>query len=111
MDRVTGPFEGYYVASSASEIGQGRYLGFAKVCCTRPGSFWLAALCEQPGCCAHLCGGGLFDSPEAALASAELLARNHIRGHATAGQQAGHAAPQTLSGFVQAARSAELHPN
>lgn len=83
MDRVTGPFDGYFVASSASEIGGGgRYLGFAKVCCNRPASFWLATLCEEPGCCAHLCGGGLFDSPEAAMASAELLAQGHIRGHA-----------------------------
>lgn len=81
MDRVTGPFDGRWVASSASEIGagSGRYLGFAKVCCSRPGSFWLATLCEQPGCCAHLCGGGLFDTPQAAMASAELLAANHIR--------------------------------
>ena len=78
MDRVTGPFDGYHVASSASELS-GRYLGFAKVSCRRPASFWLATLCEEPGCCAHLCGGGLFDTPEAALASAELMARNHIR--------------------------------
>jgi hypothetical protein len=79
MDRVTGPFDGYHVASSASELS-GRYLGFAKVCCKRPASFWLATLCEEPGCCAHLCGGGLFETAEAALASAELMARNHIRG-------------------------------
>lgn len=78
MDRVTGPFDGHFVASCASEIG-GRYLGFAKVCCQRPRSFWLATLCEEPGCCAHLCGGGLFDTPEAALASAELMAQNHLR--------------------------------
>lgn len=78
MDRVTGPFDGHFVASSASEIG-GRYLGFAKVCCQRPRSFWLATLCEGAGCCAHLCGGGLFDTPEAALASAELMAQNHLR--------------------------------
>ena len=86
MDRVNGPFDGYYVASSANEIGagSGRYLGFAKVCCARPGSFWLATLCEEPGCCAHLCGGGLFDTAEAAMASAELLARNHIRGRVMA---------------------------
>jgi hypothetical protein len=82
MDRVTGPFDGHYVASSASEIG-GRYLGFAKVCCQRPASFWLATLCEQPGCCAHLCGGGLFDTPDAALASAQLMAQNHLRGRST----------------------------
>jgi hypothetical protein len=86
MDRVTGPFDGCYVASSASEMGpgSGRYLGFAKVCCSRPASFWLATLCEEPGCCAHLCGGGLFDTPEAALASAQLLAHNHIRGRQAA---------------------------
>ncbi|HYD75251.1 hypothetical protein [Ramlibacter sp.] len=85
MDRVTGPFDGRWVASSASEMGagSGRYLGFAKVCCTRPGSFWLATLCEQPGCCAHLCGGGLFDTPEAAMASAELIAAGHIRANAS----------------------------
>ena len=82
MDRVTGPFEGHFVASSATEIG-GRYLGFAKVCCQRPGSFWLATLCEEPGCCAHLCGGGLFDTAEAAVASAQLMARNHLRSRGT----------------------------
>lgn len=86
MDRITGPFRGYYVASSASQIGgpAGRYLGFAKVCCQRPASFWLATLCEEPGCCAHLCGGGLFDTAEAAMASAELLAQAHLRGRDTA---------------------------
>jgi hypothetical protein len=86
MDRVTGPFDGCFVASSASEMGSGsgRYLGFAKVSCRKPASFWLATLCEEPGCCAHLCGGGLFDTPEAALASAELLARNHLRGRQAA---------------------------
>ena len=78
MDRVTGPFDGHFVASSATEIG-GRYLGFAKVCCQRPRSFWLATLCEEPGCCAHLCGGGLFDTADAALASAELIAQQHLR--------------------------------
>lgn len=103
MDRVTGPFEGHYVASSASEVA-GRYLGFAKVCCSRPASFWLATLCEEPGCCAHLCGGGLFDTPEAALASAELLARGHIRGHRGAGRPATDAPPQTLSRFLHTAQ-------
>lgn len=102
MDRVTGPFDGRWVASSASEIGagSGRYLGFAKVCCSRPGSFWLATLCELPGCCAHLCGGGLFDTPEAAMASAELLAAGHIRGR---GAGAGDAAIAGGTGSVHAA--------
>jgi hypothetical protein len=100
MDRVTGPIEGYFVASSATEIGSdsGRYLGFAKVCCRRPASFWLATLCEEPGCCAHLCGGGLFDTPEAAMASAELLARSHIR-NAPGGSGA---APATRAASEQA---------
>jgi len=105
MDRVTGPFDGHYVASSASEIGAGRYLGFAKVCCNRPASFWLATLCEEPGCCAHLAGGGLFDTPEAALASAELLARNHIRSHAGGVPSSAHGRPQSLSALVQTARA------
>ncbi|TFZ07090.1 hypothetical protein EZ313_10870 [Ramlibacter henchirensis] len=105
MDRVTGPFDGYYVASSANEIGagSGRYLGFAKVCCTRPGSFWLAALCEDPGCCAHLCGGGLFDTPDAALASAELLARNHIRGRIAGASTSGSPAGAQPSPYQTAA--------
>ena len=104
MDRVTGPFDGYHVASSASEIGagSGRYLGFAKVCCARPGSFWLATLCEKPGCCAHLCGGGLFDTPEAAMASAELLARNHIRGRV--GSESGEVA-QAVADAARAAHA------
>jgi len=93
MERVTGPIDGYFVASSAGEMG-GRYLGFAKVCCARPSSFWLATLCDEPGCCAHLCGGGLFDSPEAALASAELLAQNHIRSRLAAGAGLPHGVAQ-----------------
>jgi hypothetical protein len=102
MDRVTGPFDGCFVASSASEMGagSGRYLGFAKVCCRKPASFWLATLCEDPGCCAHLCGGGLFDTPEAALASAELLARNHIRGRDAAMAEA------AVTGRAQASHGA-----
>ena len=107
MDRVTGPFDGYFVASSATEIGagSGRYLGFAKVCCSRPGSFWLAALCEDPGCCAHLCGGGLFDTPDAAMASAELLARNHIRGRVAA-SASGPAGTQGAATPLRQAQSA-----
>jgi|GEM_PF-4020802 len=93
MERVTGPIDGYFVASSAGEMG-GRYLGFAKVCCARPSSFWLATLCDEPGCCAHLCGGGLFDTPEAALASAELLAQTHIRGRLAASAGLSHALEQ-----------------
>ena len=86
MDRITGPFGGYYVASSASPIGGlgDRYLGFAKVCCQRPSSFWLATLCTEPGCCAHLCGGGLFDSAAEAIANAEVMAQAHVRNRAEA---------------------------
>mgnify|MGYP003578565157 CR=1 FL=1 len=103
MDRVTGPIDGCFVASTATEIGTGRYLGFAKVCCHRPASFWLATLCEEPGCCAHLCGGGLFDTPAAAMDTAELMALKHIRGRVTAPERAGGAAaPQSLSGFLHA---------
>lgn len=98
MERVTGPFDGRWVASSASEMGagSGRYLGFATVCCSRPASFWLATLCEQPGCCAHLCGGGLFDTPEAAMASAELIAAGHIRSMASIGATAAAGPVATL---------------
>lgn len=89
MDRITGPVDGYFVASYACEMGElgDRYLGFAKVCCCKPASFWLATLCDEPGCCAHLCGGGLFDTPEAAVASAELLARAHIRNRNSEGTE------------------------
>lgn len=100
MDRVTGPFDGHYVASSATELG-GRYLGFAKVCCQRPRSFWLATLCEDPGCCAHLCGGGLFDTPEAALASAELMAQNHLRHRDSAIASAGASSPGATASLSQ----------
>lgn len=92
MERITGPIDGYFVASSAGDMA-GRYLGFAKVCCSRPASFWLATLCDEEGCCAHLCGGGLFDTPEAAVASAELIARGHIRSRAEAQAPARARAP------------------
>jgi len=100
MDRVTGPFDGHYVASSATAIG-GRYLGFAKVCCQRPRSFWLATLCEEPGCCAHLCGGGLFDTPEAAVASAQLMAQGHLRSRRDAPGVAAGQAPAGIDCATQ----------
>ena len=113
MDRVTGPFDGRWVASSASEMGagSGRYLGFAKVCCTRPGSFWLATLCEQPGCCAHLCGGGLFDTPEAATIRHLLSTRLVLRGSCgcAIGQLPATASNGTMDAAVTAS-TAELEP-
>ena len=71
IERVVGPFKGYYIASYACEMGElgERYLGFAKLCRVKPDDYWQASACAKFSC------EELADTPEHALASAEARAR------------------------------------
>jgi hypothetical protein len=72
-ERITGPLNGYYLASYACWVPEsGQYLGYAKVCVTEPPSYWEAQ------CCAKFCGDTVAWLPEAALDSAEQIARMQL---------------------------------
>lgn len=77
-ERVTGPFGGYYVVSYACPTGEfGReHMGMAKVCSMRPRSYFATGL--GPEVCRELPIGAPMSSVEAALQSAEQLARDEI---------------------------------
>jgi hypothetical protein len=74
IERVVGPFEGYYIASYACEMGElgDRFLGFAKLCRVKPQDYWQASACAKFSC------EELADTAERALASAESRARMQI---------------------------------
>jgi hypothetical protein len=73
MEKITGPINGFYVASYAIEIaGSGRFSAYAKVCSRPPESYWEAR------CIFKLFGGEDHPSAEAALAWANLAARAQI---------------------------------
>lgn len=68
-ERITGPVNGFYVASYACLVPEsGQYLGYAKVCLQPPPSYWEAQ------CCAKFCGDTVAWAPQAALDSAEQVA-------------------------------------
>ncbi len=68
--RVTGPVEGYYIASCASRTGDAArsYLGSYKICQDAPASYW-EAVTLVAGSCRHSEPTGLE-----ALACAEAIA-------------------------------------
>jgi len=77
MERITGPFGGHFIAShacDAAEGGQdgGRFLGYAKICRRRPGSYWDAS------CLVKICGQRMHADAKDALAEVEALARGHL---------------------------------
>ncbi len=74
IERVVGPINGYYIASYACEMGEfGReFLGFAKLCTSRPLSYW-----DAQGV-ARFDGEALVQNAEDALASAEQSAQRQI---------------------------------
>jgi hypothetical protein len=82
MERVWGPVNGFYVAAYATPAGGGdRFCSYAKVCWTRPASYWDA------DCAFKIFGGEQHRSIEDALGSAALQARNEVTllpSHATA---------------------------
>jgi hypothetical protein len=80
MERIWGPVNGFYVAAYAGPVGEGeRYCSYAKVCWTRPESYW------EADCAFKIFGGEHHRSAEGALSSVALDARNevtHLPSHA-----------------------------
>jgi hypothetical protein len=74
IERVLGPIQGYYIASYACEMGElgDQYLGFAKLCRTKPEDYWQASACAKFSC------EELADTAQHALESAERRARTQI---------------------------------
>jgi hypothetical protein len=73
-ERVVGPIQGYYIATYACEMGElgDRFLGFAKLCRSKPPDYWLASAC------AKFSAEDVTDSPETAMDRAEQRARMQI---------------------------------
>lgn len=80
MERIWGPLNGFYVAAYAAPMGDGdRFCSYAKVCWTRPESYWDA------DCAFKIFGGEAHRSLEGALSAVALHARNevsHLPSHA-----------------------------
>jgi hypothetical protein len=73
MEKITGPINGFYVASYAWPVGDSqRYCSYAKICRDKPASYWDA------DCIFKLFGGEDHVTLVAALATANLNARIQI---------------------------------
>lgn len=73
MERIWGPVNGFYLAAYAAPVGDGdRFCSYAKVCWTRPDSYWDA------DCAFKIFGGENHRSPERALNAVSLDASNEI---------------------------------
>lgn len=73
MERVWGPLNGFYVAAYAAPVGAGeRFSSYAKVCWTRPDSYWDADVAFK------MFGGEHHRSLEGALSWVAIAARNEI---------------------------------
>ncbi|HVZ44673.1 MAG TPA: hypothetical protein VHA82_12760 [Ramlibacter sp.] len=74
MERVWGPVKGFYIAAYAAPAGDGdRYCSYAKVSVRAPANYW-----DADEVVFKLFGGEYHSTPEAALLSAQLVARNAI---------------------------------
>lgn len=71
MERISGPYKGYYIAAYSVEAGA-RFVGYAKVCMDEPDNVWSANSVEKltsaTGCKSEL----------EAVAAAEQKARQAI---------------------------------
>lgn len=73
MERIWGPVNGFYLAAYAGPVADGeRFCSYAKVCWTRPASYW------EADCAYKMFGGEQHRSLEGALASVALDARNEV---------------------------------
>lgn len=73
MEKVWGPINGFYIAVYATPVADGdRWAAYAKVCWTRPESYWDA------DCAFKLFGGEYHPTGEAAVSAMALEARNEI---------------------------------
>jgi hypothetical protein len=73
MERISGPFNGFFIATYACETGGPgpNWLGYSKICRGRPDNYWDAH------CCAKVSGERIHDSPQEALLEAERRAWEH----------------------------------
>lgn len=73
MEKIAGPLSGFYVVSYAWPSPDGkRYTSYAKICRDQPADYWTAH------CLFKLFGGEHHATAAAALASAQLVARDQI---------------------------------
>jgi len=71
VERITGPFNGFYIATYASTTGGPgpNYLGYSKICRGKPQNYW------EAHCCKTVVGMQIHPSPQAAMNEAERCAR------------------------------------
>lgn len=73
MERIWGPLNGFYLAAYAAPQADGQHFcSYAKVCWTRPASYW------EADCAFKIFGGEQHRSLEGALSAVALEARNEI---------------------------------
>lgn len=72
MERISGPFNGFYIATFASESGgpHPSFFAYSKICRGKPDNYWDAH------CCAKVSGEQLHATPQAAIDEAERRARD-----------------------------------
>ena len=73
MERISGPFNGFYIASYAGESGgtSPGFFAYAKICRGKPDNYWDAHYA------AKLPGDKLHPTAHRAIAEAEQRAREH----------------------------------
>lgn len=71
MERITGPFDGFYIASYAGESSgpMPSFFAYAKICRGKPENYWDAHFC------AKVPGAALHPTAQGAIAEAETRAR------------------------------------
>jgi hypothetical protein len=73
MERIWGPVNGFYLAAYAAPLDGGRrYCSYAKVCWSRPASYWDA------DCAFKVFGGEHHPGADEALSAVALQARDEI---------------------------------
>jgi hypothetical protein len=73
MERIWGPVNGFYLAAYAAPMEDGkRNCSYAKVCWSRPESYWDA------DCAFKIFGGEHHSTPDSALSAVALEARTEI---------------------------------
>jgi hypothetical protein len=74
MERIIGPYSGYYIATYASESAgpERAWIGYAKICRHRPDSYWEAEGCAKVSALRERASAG------EAVADAERQARQQI---------------------------------
>jgi hypothetical protein len=73
MERIEGPLKGYYLAAYACPSGaRGGYVGYVKVCRSRPASYWESDCLLKDGI------GLATRTPRQALDAAMDLARHQV---------------------------------